>query len=84
MMRLHLTACALAALLGVAIWPGAGAAEPGVTTRISVSSDGSQANGLTFNQLSLSADARFVAFSSAASNLVPGDTVATGGRNPGQ
>jgi hypothetical protein len=64
----------LAALLGAAIWPGAGAADPGVTTRISVSSDGSQANGLTFNQLSLSADARFVAFSSAAANLVPGDT----------
>jgi Tol biopolymer transport system component len=73
-MRLHSTACALAIVLGATLGPGAGAAAAGVTTRISVSSDGSEANGLTFNQISLSAGARFVAFSSAASNLVPGDT----------
>ena len=73
-MKLRLTAYTLATLLGAAIWPGAGGAQPGVTTRVTVSSDGTEANGLTFNQLSLSADTRFVAFSSAASNLVPGDT----------
>jgi Tol biopolymer transport system component len=73
-MRVRLTTCTLAILLGAVTWPGAGSAQPGTTTRISVSSDGTEANGLTFNQLSLSADARFVAFSSAASNLVPGDT----------
>ena len=47
----------------------------GVTTRVSVSSGGVQANkssqGLA---LSLSADGRFVAFNSLATNLVPGDT----------
>jgi Tol biopolymer transport system component len=43
------------------------------TTRVSVASDGTQGN---FNSLfpSISADGRYVAFSSAASNLVSGDT----------
>src|SRR5437870_4266363 len=43
------------------------------TTRVSVASDGTQSNGLSLYQ-SISADGRFVAFPSAATNLVPGDT----------
>ncbi len=45
----------------------------GTTRRVSVSSNGHQANG-TSGELAMSADGRFVAFSSDASNLVPGDT----------
>jgi Tol biopolymer transport system component len=47
--------------------------QTGVTTRVSVSSAGAQGNGMTWT-LALSADRRFVAFSSSASNLVAGDT----------
>ena len=48
----------------------------GSTTRVSVSSNGAQANGESFslNPKKLSADGRMVVFHSAASNLVPGDT----------
>jgi Tol biopolymer transport system component len=45
----------------------------GETRRASVSSSGAQANGASFNP-SISADGRFVAFVSPASNLVDGDT----------
>ena len=45
----------------------------GQTTRVSVASDGSQANDLNLT-CSLSADGRFVALHSYASNLVLGDT----------
>ncbi len=45
----------------------------GTTERISVASDGTEANGPSFDP-SLSADGRFVAFHSLASNLVPNDT----------
>jgi uncharacterized repeat protein (TIGR01451 family) len=45
----------------------------GETTRVSVASDGNEANGRSSNP-SLSADGRHVAFTSFASNLVPGDT----------
>ncbi len=45
----------------------------GVTERVSVSSTGAQANGKC-HQFAISADGRFVAFSSVASNLVAGDT----------
>lgn len=48
----------------------------GTTTRVSVASDGSQANGGS-SQPSISADGRYVAFPSYASNLVPGDTNGT-------
>jgi archaellum component FlaF (FlaF/FlaG flagellin family) len=44
-----------------------------VTTRVSVASDGSEANGTSIRS-SISNDGRFVVFSSEASNLVPGDT----------
>jgi len=44
------------------------------TTRVSVDSAGNQANFGSNGDFSISADGRFVAFSSAATNLVPGDT----------
>lgn len=45
------------------------------TTRISVGSDGAQGNGGSYNlPHSISADGRFIAFASEASNLVGGDT----------
>jgi len=43
------------------------------TTRVSVDSNGLEANGLSW-QPSISADGRYVTFASEASNLVPGDT----------
>jgi Tol biopolymer transport system component len=45
----------------------------GITRRVSVSSDGAEGNGHS-ERPALSADGRFVAFESGASNLVPGDT----------
>jgi Tol biopolymer transport system component len=62
----------LAGLLSAARTP----AQPGTTQRVSISSYGEQANGDSgwYFGVSLSADARFVAFCSVASNLVPDDT----------
>jgi Tol biopolymer transport system component len=48
----------------------------GMTTLVSVDSGGAQANGYNY-YTSISADGRYVAFQSAASNLVPGDTNGT-------
>ena len=45
----------------------------GTTERVSVSSAGAEANGASFAP-AISADGRFVAFPSEATNLVPGDT----------
>lgn len=45
----------------------------GQTVRISVASDGTQANGMSHGR-SISGDGRYVAFDSGASNLVSGDT----------
>ena len=45
----------------------------GTTQRVSVASDGTQANGDSYGQ-AISADGRYVTFDSDASNLVPGDT----------
>jgi hypothetical protein len=50
--------------------------QTGQTTRVSVDSIGNQANGPS-GYASISADGRFVAFESGASNLVAGDTNAT-------
>ncbi|MBC7286505.1 MAG: PD40 domain-containing protein [Armatimonadetes bacterium] len=47
--------------------------KSGRTVRVSVSSKGEQANGESWGPC-ISRDGRFVAFISAASNLVPGDT----------
>jgi PKD repeat protein len=48
--------------------------QTGQTTRVSVASDGTQANSDTTGYPSISADGRYVAFHSAASNLVSEDT----------
>ncbi|NMG21975.1 calcium-binding protein, partial [Brasilonema bromeliae SPC951] len=45
----------------------------GTTTRVSVADDGTQGNGFSYTP-AISADGRFVAFESSASNLVAGDT----------
>ena len=47
--------------------------KSGTTEQVSVASDGAQANGGSFGP-AISADGRYVAFYSGASNLVPGDT----------
>jgi Tol biopolymer transport system component len=46
----------------------------GATTRVSISTSGRQANDASFGPATISADGRYVAFSSIASNLVAGDT----------
>ena len=56
--------------------PGTALAAPGDTTRVSVDSSGAQADD-TSSEPSISADGRYVAFYSLASNLVAGDTNAT-------
>jgi hypothetical protein len=45
----------------------------GTTERVSVASDGTQANGGSFEAAALNADGRFVIFSSGATNFVPND-----------
>jgi Tol biopolymer transport system component len=47
--------------------------QTGVTTRVSVASDGTQSNGLS-QEAAISTDGRYVTFKSSASNLVPADT----------
>jgi len=47
--------------------------QTGETTRVSVASDGSEGNGASWRP-AISADGRFVAFLSGASNLIPNDT----------
>ncbi len=46
----------------------------GTTELVSTSTDGGFADGASVGNFSISADGRFVAFDSAAHNLVPGDT----------
>jgi Tol biopolymer transport system component len=48
--------------------------QTGTTERVSVASDGTQSDGEGPYPPSISADGRFVAFTSRATNLVPGDT----------
>jgi Tol biopolymer transport system component len=64
---------AVVALALVAALPPAVASNASGTSRVSVASDGTQANA-TSGLSRLSADGRFVAFQSFAANLVPGDT----------
>ena len=47
--------------------------QTGTTDRVSVASDGTQGNGNS-EEPAISGDGRYVAFTSVASNLVPGDT----------
>lgn len=51
--------------------------QTGTTTRVSIDSAGRQGSGWCCDEASVSADGRFVAFTSDAPNLVPGDTNAT-------
>lgn len=64
-------------IVAMAATAGVDAATPswahGITQRVSIRPDGVQGNGDSFDA-AVSVDGRFVAFSSAASNLVPGDT----------
>ncbi|MGZ5345297.1 MAG: TolB family protein [Actinomycetota bacterium] len=46
----------------------------GKTERVSVRSNGNEGNGESYYNVDISADGRFVTFSSDATNLVPGDT----------
>jgi Tol biopolymer transport system component len=46
----------------------------GTTERVSVASDGTQANGASTSDPSISNDGQYVAFKSSATNLVSGDT----------
>lgn len=48
--------------------------QSGETTRVSVATDGTQADGPSLWGHSLSDDGRYISFESAATNLVPGDT----------
>ena len=61
------------ALVGLLVPVAALAHPPGITERASVSSTGGEGNN-TSERSAISADGRFVAFVSVASNLVPGDT----------
>lgn len=64
------------AVLLVSAWPletGRGDGQGFATVRVTVGPNGEDANGDSFGT-SISADGRFVAFGSAASNLVAGDT----------
>jgi Tol biopolymer transport system component len=62
--------------LGLILLFSAKTLDAQLTIRVSLASDGSQANGHSLSP-SISADGRFVAFASLASNLVPGDTPGT-------
>jgi len=68
------------ALTTPAVAVSASAGEPGLSStaadpaRADLGADGAQANAGVLEAPSISADGRFVAFASAATNLVPGDT----------
>ncbi|MBI3597689.1 MAG: cadherin-like domain-containing protein [Nitrospirae bacterium] len=48
--------------------------QTGITVRMSIASDGTEGNNLSYGTPSMSADGRYVAFESDATNLVAGDT----------
>jgi len=54
-------------------WQSPRAILAGITTRVSVASDGTEGNSNS-NTPAISADGRYVSFQSEANNLVPGDT----------
>ncbi|MDP9387327.1 MAG: calcium-binding protein [Actinomycetota bacterium] len=72
--RLRWILPAVAAALVVALLPAPATAAPGDTTRASVSAEGTQATGGPSGAPDVSADGRYVAFASAATNLVAEDT----------
>ena len=61
----------------VTVLPSGPAPSPGGTSRVSVGAGGTQGDADS-SIPSMSSDARYVAFSSSATNLVPGDTNGTG------
>jgi Tol biopolymer transport system component len=63
----------VATMVSLAVAGGAQPASAGSTTRVSVDSAGRQANGPS-SAAAISADGRFAAFESDATNLVAGDT----------
>lgn len=70
-----LLALMVAVTTAVATGASSATGRVGSTWRVSVASDGTQGNAdALVSAVSISADARYVVFSSAASNLVPGDT----------
>src|SRR5438094_703914 len=78
-MNLRTFLYAVCAALIVPLGVPAATSEP-MTERVSVDSAGGQANnssGGLSGSVAISADGRFVAFGSVASNLVPGDTNGT-------
>jgi Tol biopolymer transport system component len=70
-MSRSLTMSVLAGVLALLATPAGASAQ--TTERVSVDSAGNEGNGYSLSA-ALSADGRFVAFRSVASNLVPGDT----------
>jgi Tol biopolymer transport system component len=72
MSRLALQVCGIAIVLGNTGWAQ-------VTQRVSVDSGGAEGNNDSgYLGVSISADGRYVAFYSIATNLVPGDTTGSG------
>jgi Tol biopolymer transport system component len=69
--RLWRSAVSMIAIAG-ALAACAACADPGTTERVSVSSDGDEGEGIS-ESASISADGRFVAFESCATNLVDDD-----------
>jgi Tol biopolymer transport system component len=72
-MRKALAATSCAAIMIASGQPAGAVPRPGRTERISIGWNGADPNGGS-SQASMSADGRYVAFTSGASNLVPGDT----------
>jgi Tol biopolymer transport system component len=76
-MRAYIRLGLLVAVVGALLVASAGTgASPGITTRVSVDSAGNQGDDASYSP-AISADGRYVAFGSKASNLVPGDTNGT-------
>ena len=65
--------CVVLAVVGLPFVFGLPNASAGTTERVSVSSAGEEGNDESW-WCSISAEGRYVAFHSSASNLVPGDT----------
>ncbi len=69
-----LLALVVFSLAAALVAPGSAGARGRRTTRVSVSTAGVQGDGNTFDRPSISADGRFVAFASVATNFVSADT----------